>query len=158
MRRVAIVGWTAAFVAVLSAAGAVGVSSAASASPGTVTCGKITGTTSAMTIKKCTPKNKADKTLSGVGTALASGGSLTWAPSGGKLTIARPTIGGTTPAWGTCKVNTKTQSQVTEIKASGRVLSDTSGYAAPGSTFKASVCLNSQTGKLSLAPGTTATF
>ena len=136
------------------------IGSTAGATGGTVSCTKLTGTaTSGITIKKCSPKNKTDKSASGSIGALENGGSVTWAPGGGTSTISKPSL---SPApgnpWGTCKVNAKTQSEVTEIIAAGHVTADTSGYVAPGGAFKASVCLNATTGKLSLAPHTAATF
>ncbi len=158
MRRLLLLGVGVAVLAVPVSVLGVVLSSPAGATPGAVTCGKLSGTSSNITIKKCSPKNKADKKLSGNGAALASGGSLTWSPSGGTITISAPTLTGTTPVWGTCKVNAKTEPEVTEFIATGSVVSDTSGYAAPGGAFSASVCLNAKTGKLSLAPGTTANF
>jgi len=121
----------------------------AGAASGT-TCSKASGNASStITLKKCsfaTGKDKTNKSLSGQTTSLASGGTLTWSPSGQTTIIGPPSF--TSVGQGGCKTNN------TEYDASGTVVGGTSTHTQAGDTFSARVCLNNKNNKISLVKGT----
>ena len=110
-----------------------------------VTCAKLTGSiTGKVTISSCSPANSQYKTLSGTATKLASGGTLTWAPSK-KTTI----VGGlttTSPGQGKCPKGS------TEEDSTGSVTGGTATYTHVGDTVSSKTCLKGKT--LSLLKGT----
>lgn len=126
----------------------VGVPAVAGAAGSSVSCASVKGTiTGSVTIGKCTPKNKADKSASGAAASLTSGGTITWSPSG-QTTMTSLTV--SSPGQGPCKKNTS------EYIATGSVTGGTSTYTHSGDAVSVKVCVSSKTGKISIAPGTTA--
>jgi hypothetical protein len=109
-----------------------------------VACKKLSGSdTGSFTVKKCTPKNKADKSASGTSSSLATGGgTITWSPSGGTTTVSISF----TASGSSCP-------KASEYVISGTVTGGTSTYTASGQTVSAEVCVASS-GKLSLVKGT----
>ena len=153
MRRIPLVAATAAALSIPASVAAVGVVGAgtAGAAGSTIQCKSIKGTiTGTITIGKCLPaskaEKKADKTLSGVATSLATGGTLTWSNSGQQTTVA---LSVSSPGQGGCKKGS------VEYDASGTVTADNSLYGLTGDDTSARACVSSKTGKLSLVKGTT---
>ena len=151
MRRLLMAATVAAAFAV--PAGLVLTSSPASAAS-SVTCKKLSGTiTGTITISKCTPKapkGEKDKTLSGQATGLATGGSLTWSPSGKTTTVGKPVT--TSPGQGKCPTGW------TEYISSGTVTGGTATYTHAGDTFSSDDCVNNSTSVIAILKGTTANF
>ncbi len=151
MRRLILVLAAVATVAVPTSIATVVLAPTAVAASGT-TCAKLSGVvTSTITFKKCnfvTGKDKTNKTLSGRGLGLASGGTLTWSPSGQTTVVGAPTF--TSPGQGACKPKN------TEYIAHGTVTGGTSTHTQAGDTFSATVCVKSSNNKISLLKGTVA--
>jgi hypothetical protein len=106
---------------------------AGAASKSSVSCTALTGTTKGtVTVSKCTPASATNKTVTGTSLKLATGGTLTWAPSGQTTIVSKPklTVGGKACAKGS-----------TEEVATGSVTGGTSKYTKKGDVFSASVCL-----------------
>ncbi|HXQ59962.1 MAG TPA: hypothetical protein VN799_07675, partial [Acidimicrobiales bacterium] len=79
MRRLLTAVATVAALAMPASIAAFTLSSPASAAGSSVTCKKLTGTiTGNITISKCSPKSKTNKSASGVAASLATGGTVTW--------------------------------------------------------------------------------
>jgi hypothetical protein len=107
---------------------------AGAAAKSSVTCTALTGTTTGtVTVSKCTPASSTNKTVTGTSIKLATGGTLTWAPSKQTTIVGKPklTLGG--------KACPKGSSE--EI-ATGSVTGGTSKYTKKGDVFSASVCLS----------------
>ncbi|HXQ62375.1 MAG TPA: hypothetical protein VN796_08570 [Acidimicrobiales bacterium] len=120
--------------------------SPAGASSG-VTCKKVSGKiTSTVTIKKCSPKKATYTKLTGNGSALAGGGTLTW-NNGQTLTIAAPTL---VTGSGTCPAADTKQGFTTTITSQ----SAGNTYTQVGDVVAGTVCI-SGAGALKLASGTT---
>ena len=100
MRRALLMVAAAATLSVPASAAIIGTSVPAWASSG-VTCGKLAGSfPGTVTFGKCTPKNKADKAATTSAASLATGGTLTWGPSGGTTTLK---VSIAAPGQGACK-------------------------------------------------------
>ena len=113
-----------------------------------VFCGKLTGTvTGTITIGKCTPKSKVNKSASASAAALTTGGTLTWSSSGGTTTV---TMTVTTPGQGSCKKGS------TEFDASSHVTGGTSTYAHVGDVTSTHACENVTAGTIALVKGSQA--
>jgi hypothetical protein len=144
----------AAFTIPVSAATVVlGSSSPASASS-SLSCAKLTGNiNNNVTITKCTPLTKAEKKTYKSGSAvaldLAEGGTITWSSSGATTIISAPTL---TTGPGTCKTSTK--NPVTEETATGTVTGGNAAVTNNGDTFYAEVCVNNNSGAITLVKGT----
>jgi hypothetical protein len=149
MRRLILMVAAVATVAVPTGIAVVTMAPAAGAASGT-TCSKMTGNISTNVVfKKClftSGKDKTNKTLSGKTSALATGGTLTWAPSGQTTIVGSPTF--TSPGQGACKPKN------TEYVAHATVTGGTSTHTKVGDTFASTVCLKAS--KLSLLKGTVA--
>ena len=66
-----------------------------------ITCKGLAGTaTGTVTVSKCTPKSKTNKSASGAAASLLSGGTITWTPSK-QTTVTKLTV--TSPGQGGCK-------------------------------------------------------
>lgn len=116
-----------------------------------ISCAKLSGTiTGTVTIKKCSPKNKSYKSVSGLATQLASGGTLTWAPGGQTTVVSEPST--TSPGQGACKPKN------TEYISTGTVIGGTSAYTHVGDTFHSETCVSNKNGKIALLKGTTLSF
>ncbi len=116
-----------------------------------ISCGKLSGTvTGTITIKKCSPKNKSYKSLSGTATLLAGGGALTWSPGGQTTIVSAPST--TSPGQGACKKNN------TEYISTGTVTGGTSTYTHVGDTFHSETCVSTTNSKIALLKGTTLSF
>jgi hypothetical protein len=148
MRRMFVAVAAAATLAVPAAA-FLATSSPATASS-SVSCKKVTGSISGtITMKSCTPKDKNNKSLSGIATQLATGGTLTWSPSNGTTIVGN--INTTSPGQGGCKNGS------TEYDTTGTVTGGTSTYTHVNDTLTSRTCVTSK-GKLSLVKGTVATL
>lgn len=151
MRRLIMVLATMAAVALPMSITAISQAPSAAAASGT-TCAKLSGVVSGtITFKKCTftsGKDKTNKTLSGNGLSLASGGTLTWSPSNQTTTVGPPSF--TSPGQGSCKPKN------TEYIVSGTVVGGTSTHTHAGDAFTATVCLKSSNNTVSLLKGTIA--
>lgn len=124
---------------------AVTVATAPAAAAQTIHCSKLTGTiTGAIVVSGCSPKNKHDKSVTGLATKLATGGPLKWSPSRQTTVIAKPTE--TSPGQGSCPTGD------TEYVANGKVTGGTSSYTKKGQTFSAEVCV-AKNDAISLVPG-----
>jgi hypothetical protein len=131
---VAFAGWS-------GTAGAAGTSSVVCAKTG----GSATGT---ITLGKCTPKSKTNKSASFSASALESGsGTVTWASSGQTTVLSNVTSSQVTP--NLCKKGS------VEYKAAGNVTGGTSTYTHVGDAFTATVCISTKTLKISNLKGTT---
>jgi hypothetical protein len=116
-----------------------------------ITCGKLSGTiTGTITIKKCSPKNKSYKSLSGTATLLAGGGALTWAPGGQTTIVSAPST--SSPGQGACKTGN------TEYISTGTVTGGTSTYTHVGDTFHSETCVTTKNSKISLLKGSVLSF
>ncbi len=153
MRRMILAVAALGALAVPTSVAAVGLASPAMAASGT-TCAKLSGVvTGTITFKKCsfaTGKDKTNKTLSGQGIGLASGGTLTWSPSGQTTTVGAPSF--TSPGQGSCKPKN------TEYIVNGTVTGGTSTHTQAGDPFDATVCVKNSNNKISLLKGTVATL
>lgn len=151
MRRLVLVMAAVATVIVPSAVAIATLAPSAGAASGT-TCATAKGTVSgAITFKKCSfmsGKDKANKSLSGSTSALAHGGTLTWAPSGQTTITGAPSF--TSPGQGSCRRKT------TEFIAHATVVGGTSPHTQLGDTLSARVCLKGT--KFSLLKGSEANF
>ena len=115
-----------------------------------ISCTGLKGTaTGTVTLSKCTPKSKTNKSASGAAASLVSGGTITWTPSN-QTTVTKLTV--TSPGQGGCKKGS------TEEDAKGTVTGGTSTYTHSGDTVSIRACYASKTGKLSLVKGSTATL
>ena len=131
--------------------GLTAVTLAPAANASSIGCAKLSGTiTGTVTIKKCSPKNKLYKSLSGTATQLASGGKLTWAPGGQTTIVSAPST--SSPGQGACKKNN------TEYISSGTVTGGTSAYTHVGDTFHSMTCVSNKNGKIALLKGSSLSF
>jgi len=153
MRRLILVVTAVATVAVPTSIAVVTMAPQAGAASGT-TCAKLSGNVaSTITFKKCfftSGKDKTNKSLSGQGLSLASGGTLTWAPSGQTTIVSAPSF--TSPGQGSCKPKN------TEYIANATVVGGTSTHTQSGDNFSATVCVKNSNNKISLLKGTVATL
>ena len=153
MRRILVVAATAVALSIPASVAAIGVVGAgtAGAAGSTIQCKSIKGNAATtVAISKCTPATKAEKkgekTLSGESTLLEGGGTLTWSNSGTQTTV---TLTVTSPGQGNCKKKN------TEFDATGSVTADTSAYGMTGDVASARVCVNNNSGAITLVKGTT---
>jgi len=150
MRRVMMGVAALAMVAVPVGVATVTLAPAANATS-SITCAKLGGSISGtITIKKCSPKNKLYKSLSGTATLLAGGGALTWAPGGQTTIVSAPST--TSPGQGACKKGNA------EYISTGTVTGGTSTYTHVGDTFHSETCVATKGGKISLLKGTVLSF
>jgi hypothetical protein len=148
MRRLLITVTAVATLALPATVTAFAMSSPASAASG-VTCKKLTGTISGnITISKCTPKSKTNKSASAPALSLASGGTLTWSKSAQTTTVNLST---SNPGQGACKKGSS------EYDVTGTVTGGTSTYTQSGDAVSGKACLASS-GSLSLVKGTVMTL
>jgi len=115
-----------------------------------LTCAKLSGTeTGSVTVKKCAVPKADKKTFKSLAAtnaaALATGGTLTWASSGDKVTVSAPTLGAA-PA-GACPAKDPGEN------ATGTVVGGDGVVTHNGDPFKTTVCI-SKSGKISAAKGT----
>ncbi len=111
------------------------------------TCTKVGGNASTtFTLNTCSPTSTVNKSASGPGSVLTSGGTLTWTTSGGTTTASWSTA---SPGRGACPVAN------TELELSGVVTGGTSTYTKSGDPISIDVCRGLQ-GGLTLAPSTIA--
>jgi hypothetical protein len=140
MRRLLVTVTVVATLALPATFSAFALSSPASAASG-VSCQKLTGTiTGDITISKCTPKSKTNKTASGLAVSLASSGTLTWSKSGQTTNV---TLSTSSPGQGACKAGS------TEYDVTGTVTGGTSTYTQSGDAVSGKACVTSG-GSLSL--------
>jgi hypothetical protein len=145
--RLLVVAATAIALSIPASVAVVGTSAPAFAAS-TISCTSLKGTaTGTVTIGKCTPKSKTNKSASGAAASLVSGGTITWTPSN-QTTVTKLTV--TSPGQGGCKKNN------TEEDAKGTVTGGTSTYTHSGDVVSIRACFNSQTGALSLVKGSVA--
>jgi hypothetical protein len=112
-----------------------------------VTCTKIGGNASTtLNLTTCTPLSSINKSASGPGSVVTSGGTLKWSTSGG-TTIASWTT--SSPGSGACP------SFNTEHELSGVVTGGTSTYTKKGDPVSIDLCQGPE-GGLTIAPSTTA--
>jgi len=148
MRRVIMGVAALAMMAVPVGVATITLAPAATAGGASITCAKLSGTSSGpITIKKCSFKDKQNKSLGGSALKLATGGTLTWSPSGQTTIVAQPTI--TPLGQGSCKPKN------TEYLTTGSVTGGTSTHTKAGDTFHSYTCVNNTSGKLTLLKGTT---
>jgi hypothetical protein len=128
-----------AFAGLSGTAGAAGTSS--------VSCGKTAGSaTGTITLGKCTPKSKTNKSASFSAGALQSGsGTVTWAKSGQTTVLSNVVANTVTP--NLCKKGN------VEYHATGNVTGGTSTYTHVGDAFTSTVCINTTTLKLANLKG-----
>jgi hypothetical protein len=118
--------------------------------PVQVSCSSIKGTISGtITIGKCTPASKLNKSASGAAATLMSGGSLTWSPIGKTTIISSSSL--TSPGQGDCKAGS------TQYNDSATVTGGTSTYTQVGDPVSAALCVTG-TGSVSLVKGTEVTL
>jgi len=115
-----------------------------------LTCAKLKGSEStSVTVSKCAVPKADKKTFKSLAAtnaaALATGGTLTWASSGDKVTVSAPTLGAA-PA-GACPAKD------TGETATGTVVVGDGVVTHNGDPFKTTVCI-SKSGKISAAKGT----
>jgi hypothetical protein len=148
MRRflVAITAMT--VVALPASVAAVSLASPASAAASSVSCKKLSGNISGnVTISKCKPKSKTNKSASAPATSLASGGTITWASSGQTTTV-------------TLSINqsgTACPKGDNEYIVTGSVTGGTSSYTKSGDAVNGEACLTGS-GNLSLVKKTSITL
>ena len=147
MRRLLVAAATALALSVPASVAVIGTSAPAWAAS-SVSCGKLTGTvTGTITIGKCTPKSKVNKSASASAAALTAGGTLTWSSSGGTTTV---TMTVTSPGQGGCKKG------YSEFDANGHVTGGTSTYTHVGDVTSTRACVNVAANKIALLKGTQA--
>ena len=147
MRRIVLSAVIGLGFAVPATVAVIGTSSqSAFATGSSVTCKSLTGNaTGSITIAKCKPKNASYKSATGMGSSLATGGPLTWSPSG-KTTIASLTL--SSPGQGACATGS------TEEDATGTVSGGTAKkYTKKGDVVSVRACVDAN-GNVSLVPGT----
>jgi hypothetical protein len=148
MRRFLVAISAVTVVALPASVVAVSFSSPASAATSSVSCKKLTGNiASTVTISKCKPKSKTNKSASAPATSLASGGTITWASSGQTTTV-------------TLSVNqsgTACPKGDSEYIVTGSVTGGTSTYTHSGDAVNGEACLTSS-GNLSLVKKTVITL
>jgi len=150
MRRflVAITAMT--VIALPASVAAVSLSSPASAAAASsaVSCKKLTGNISGnITISKCKPKSKTNKSASAPATSLASGGTITWASSGQTTTVSLTVT----------QEGTACPKGDTEYVVSGSVTGGSSTYTKSGDAVAGEACLTGS-GNLSLVKKTSITL
>ena len=132
----------------------VGIATVTAAAPAgaavSLTCTKLSGSeTGSVTVKKCSVPKADKKTFKSLtaanATALATGGTLTWASSGDHVTVGTPVLTSAPP--GTCP------SKDTAEVATGTVTVGDGVVTHNGDTFKTTVCI-AKSGKLKNAKGT----
>jgi hypothetical protein len=157
MRRL-VIGAAAVLALAAPAAVTIGSAAPAFASGGGVTCSSLKGSlTSSVTIGKCTPADKNNKSASAAIASLASGsGTITWSKSGGTTDVTTTFV--LAPSSTVCKAPKKGVAQAQEIDITGTVTGGTSTYTSAGDTVSLTVCETLKTGKLALAKGTTASL
>jgi hypothetical protein len=130
------------------AVGASPASASASASASSISCASLKGTISGdITIAKCTPKTKGYAKASAATSSLASGaGTIKWSPNG-KTTVITTTF--SSKGQGPCKKGTS------EYVAKGSVTGGTATNTKVGDAVSVSVCVNTSSGAVTLAPKTT---
>jgi hypothetical protein len=143
MRRLLVAAATALALSVPVSVAVVGTSAPAWAAS-SVSCGKLTGT---ITITKCTPKSSTNVSASAPASALTSGGTLTWASSGGTTTVSMTV---TSPGQGGCKKG------YTEYDANGTVTGGTSTYTHVHDVTSTRACVSTAKNKIALVKGTKA--
>jgi hypothetical protein len=147
MRRLLVAAATALALSVPASVAVIGTSAPAWAAS-SVSCGKLSGTiTGNITITKCTPKSATNKSASAPASALTSGGTLTWASSGGTTTVSMTV---TSPGQGGCKAG------YTEYDANGHVTGGTSTYTHVGDVTSTRACVSTAKNKIALVKGTKA--
>jgi hypothetical protein len=126
----------------------------ASASPATfvgIKCKVLSGNTATtVTLKTCNGNTGGASIAEPIST-LTSGGTVTWLNSQ-TTTFDSPTL--TTIAQTSSLYTCKKTAAYSEIKATGAVLADTTGSAPVPGSYTIWVCLNSTSGKITLAPKT----
>ncbi len=127
-----------------------GVTSASATSASSVSCKSLSGNI-ATTIKvaNCSPASTTYKTGSAKASAVTSGGSIKWAPSGKTTIISKPTV--VSKGQGGCSAGQ------TEYDATAKVTGGTATYTKKGDAVKGRVCVDAS-GNLSLVKNTTFTL
>jgi hypothetical protein len=158
MRRL-VIGAAAVLALAAPAAVTIGSAAPAFASGGGVSCASLKGslTGGTVSIGKCTPADKNNKSASATIAALAGGsGTITWSKSGGTTDVTTTFV--LAPSSTVCKAPKKGVAQAQEIDITGTVTGGTSTYTSAGDTVSLTVCETLKTGKLALAKGTTASL
>jgi hypothetical protein len=149
MRRLFIAAAVASAVALPVSVTAVAFAGPASAAATPVACKKLSGTiTGSITISKCSPKSKTNKSAGGLAASLASGGTITWTPSNQTTTVS---LSVSSPGQGACKKGS------TEYDVTGSVTGGTSTYTHSGDAVAGKACATSG-GSLSLVKHTSLTL
>jgi len=114
-----------------------------------VDCVALSGSLSKkITIAKCGPTSPKNKSLTGLGSALSSGGALTWAKSGQTTIVA---LTSHDEGQASCKTGS------TAIVSTGTVTGGTSTYTSAGDHVSITVCETTR-GAVTLMKGTTASL